>query len=105
MSKEVEELLMRLLNGLVALVATVGIALGGFALKSTYDAQLGIKELSVRVTGLEQHIRENSDRINENRLKIHTLELDTHSIKTDIKTIKEDVTEIKELLKEQKGNY
>lgn len=100
--KELISLAMKVVNGLVALVATGGIALGGFALKSNYEAQLSLRELSVRITSAEESGKDNQRLLATHASTLHRLELDGQGRKSDLAAIKDDISEIKDLLKQHR---
>lgn len=97
--EDLQQWMGKALNGLVCIVATIGISLGGFSLKATHDAQLSIRELDVRLKSIEMTTNSQRLEITENRMKAHQMQLDAQSIKSDLLSIKEDISEIKQLLK------
>lgn len=102
MNPELQQLISKTLSGLIALVATVGITLAGFSLKSNYEAQLTIKELEVKMIGIEQSIADNRNNIVSNRLKSQEMALEGREFQTTVKSIKDDLVEIKKMLREDK---
>lgn len=97
-----QDLLSKGLNALIGVIATVGITVGGWALKSNYNAQLRIKEIEIRVMTLEKYDDSSSDTFQKNLLRIQQNEMSSQLLKSDIQVIKSDIKEIKEILKDKR---
>ena len=88
----------KVVTGFITLCLTVSVAMGGWALKQGYEANIDLNTVKVEQANMKATINGNSKNID----KLESTDVLMKVQAEKIKNIEEDIDEIKELLKNMK---